>query len=65
MPSEAYGRLAMNAGYGFGLGADRGVLTLYAGMTLGEASSRTVSGVAALVAGLCEAQQAYRPAGPK
>ena len=34
----------MNAGYGFGLGAGRGVLTPYAGMTLVESSSRTVRG---------------------
>ena len=34
----------MDAGYGVGLGHGRGVLTPYAGMTLGEASSRTVRG---------------------
>ena len=41
---EAAGRLAMGAGYGFGLGPKRGLLTPYAGMTLGEASSRTMRG---------------------
>ena len=39
---EPGGRLVMDAGYGFGLGASRGVLTPYAGMTLGESSSRTM-----------------------
>ena len=39
---EATGQLAMDAGYGFGLGARRGVLTPYAGMTLGDGDSRTV-----------------------
>ena len=37
-------RLAMDAGYGFGLSEGRGVLTPYAGMTLGEQSSRTMRG---------------------
>ena len=41
---EATGQLAMDAGYGFGLGARRGVLTPYAGMTLGDGDSRTVRG---------------------
>ena len=41
---EPSGRLAMDAGYGVGLGHGRGVLTPYAGMTLGEASSRTMRG---------------------
>ena len=41
---EAERRLAMDAGYGFGLSDGRGVLTPYAGMTLGEASSRTMRG---------------------
>lgn len=36
------GQVAIDAGYGLGLGASRGVLTPYAGMTFGEASSRTV-----------------------
>ena len=35
-------RLAIDASYGFGLGAERGVLTPYAGLTLGEASSRAM-----------------------
>ena len=39
---EATGRLAVDAGYGFGLGADRGVLTPYAGMTLGDGGNRTM-----------------------
>ena len=39
---EATGSLAMDAGYGFGLGSRRGVLTPYAGMTLGDGDSRTV-----------------------
>ena len=39
---EATGQLAMDAGYGFGLGSRRGVLTPYAGMTLGDGDSRTV-----------------------
>ena len=37
-------QLVMDAGYGIGLGAGRGMLTPYSGMTLGEASSRTVRG---------------------
>ena len=39
---EAAGRLEMDAGYGFGLPGNRGVLTPYAGMTLGDAGARTV-----------------------
>ena len=39
---EAKGGLAMDAGYGFGLAGNRGVLTPYAGMTLGDAGNRTV-----------------------
>ena len=34
----------VDAGYGFGLGAERGVLTPYAGMTFGQSSSRTMKG---------------------
>ena len=34
-------RLAVEAGYGIGLGHDHGVLTPYAGLTLGDAGSRT------------------------
>ena len=39
---EAASRLEMDAGYGFGLPGNGGVLTPYAGMTLGESASRTV-----------------------
>ena len=42
MRDAGTGRLAMDAGYGFGLGADRGVLTRYAGMAIGETSRRTL-----------------------
>ena len=39
---EAASRLEMDAGYGFGLPGNRGVLTPYAGMTLGDAGTRTI-----------------------
>ena len=39
---EADSRLAIDAGYGFGLPGNRGVLTPYAGLALGEAGDRTV-----------------------
>ena len=39
---EADSRLALDAGYGFGLAHRRGVLTPYAGLTLGDAGNRTV-----------------------
>ena len=39
---EAGSRLAIDAGYGFGLAHRRGVLTPYAGLTLGDAGNRTV-----------------------
>ena len=39
---EAAGQLAMDAGYGVGLPGNRGVLTPYAGMTLGDAGARTM-----------------------
>ena len=39
---EADSRLAIDAGYGFGLPGSRGVLTPYAGMMLGDAGDRTV-----------------------
>ena len=39
---EAAGQLAMDAGYGFGLAHRRGVLTPYAGVTLGNAGARTM-----------------------
>ena len=39
---EADSRIAMDAGYGFGLPGNRGVLTPYAGMTFGDAGQRTV-----------------------
>ena len=39
---EADSRLAIDAGYGFGLPGSRGVLTPCAGMTLGDAGARTV-----------------------
>ena len=41
---EPGGCLAMDAGYGFGLGPAQGVLTPYAGLTLGEESARTMRG---------------------
>ena len=39
---EASGRLEIDAGFGFGLPGNRGVLTPYAGLALGEAGDRTV-----------------------
>ena len=39
---EAASQLEIDAGYGFGLPGSRGVLTPYAGMTLGDAGNRTV-----------------------
>ena len=39
---EADSRLAIDAGYGFGLPGNRGVLTPYAGLTLGDSGNRTV-----------------------
>ena len=39
---EARGRLEMDAGYGFGLPSNRGVLTPYAGLTLGDAGHRAI-----------------------
>ena len=39
---EAAGQLAMDAGYRVGLPGNRGVLTPYAGMTLGDAGARTM-----------------------
>ena len=39
---EPESRLDMDVGYGFGLPGNRGVLTPYAGMTLGDARARTV-----------------------
>ena len=39
---EADSRIALDAGYGFGLAHRRGVLTPYAGLTLGDAGNRTV-----------------------
>ena len=39
---EADSRLELDAGYGFGLPGNRGVLTPYAGLTLGDAGNRTV-----------------------
>ena len=39
---EAGSRLALDAGYGIGLAHRRGVLTPYAGLTLGDAGNRTV-----------------------
>ena len=39
---EARSSLEMDAGYGFGLPGNRGVLTPYAGMTFGDAGNRTV-----------------------
>ena len=39
---EADSRIAIDAGYGFALPGNRGVLTPYAGLTLGDAGNRTV-----------------------
>ena len=39
---EADSRLVIDAGYGFGLPGNRGMLTPYAGLTLGDAGNRTV-----------------------
>ena len=39
---EADSRIAIDAGYGFGIPGNRGVLTPYAGLTLGDAGNRTV-----------------------
>ena len=39
---EAAGQLAMDAVYGVGLPGNRGVLTPYAGVTLGDAGARTM-----------------------
>ena len=39
---EADSRIAIDAGYGFGLAHGQGVVTPYAGLTLGDAGSRTV-----------------------
>ena len=39
---EAAGRVEMDAGYGFGLPDNRGVLTPYGGMTLGDAGNRAM-----------------------
>ena len=39
---EADSRIAIDAGYGFGLPGNRGVLMPYAGMTLGDAGARTM-----------------------
>ena len=39
---EARGRLEMDAGYGFGLPSNRGVLTPYAGLTLGDAGHHAI-----------------------
>ena len=39
---EADSRIAIDTGYGFGLPGNRGVLTPYAGMTLGDAGTRTM-----------------------
>ena len=39
---EAAGQLTMDAGYGVGLPGNRGVLTPYAGVTLGDAGARTI-----------------------
>ena len=67
---EATGSLAMDAGYGFGLGARRGVLTPYGGMTLGDGDSRTVRGGARwqlnpdAVFGLEASQQSSGAEGP-
>ena len=39
---EPDSRIAIDAGYGFGLPGNRGVLTPYAGLTLGDAGARTM-----------------------
>ena len=39
---EANSRIAIDAGYGFGIPGNRGVFTPYAGLTLGDAGNRTV-----------------------
>lgn len=39
---EPTGRVAIDTGYGLGLGTNRGVLTPYAGMAFGEVSSKTM-----------------------
>ena len=39
---EGNARLAVEAGYGIGVGHDRGVLTPYAGLTLGDGGTRTM-----------------------
>ena len=39
---EAGSSLQMDVGYGFGLPGNRGVLTPYAGLTLGDGGNRTV-----------------------
>ena len=39
---EADSQIAIDAGYGVGLPGNRGVLTPYTGMTLGDAGTRTV-----------------------
>ena len=39
---DADSRLAIDAGYGFGVPGNRGVLTPYAGVTLGNAGARTL-----------------------
>ena len=39
---EANSRIAIDTGYGFGIPGNRGVLTPYAGLTLGDAGNRTV-----------------------
>ena len=39
---EADSQIAIDAGYGFGLPGNRGVLTPYAGMTLGDAGHRAM-----------------------
>ena len=60
----------MDAGYGFGLGSGRGVLTPYAGMTLGDGDSRTVRSGARwqlnpdAVVGLEASQQSSGTEGP-
>ena len=39
---EGNARLAVEAGYGIGVGHGRGVLTPYAGLTLGDGGTRTM-----------------------
>ena len=41
---EPTGRLVAEAGYGFGLGGNTGVVTPYAGVVFGEESARTLRG---------------------